>query len=104
MWQAHPLPGTLVRIPSAPDTRMSNTSTPHTDSHRARALIARLALIVALALALRTAIFMGRLTNDPNYTNWTTPSDQSVYIEQAHDLLRGGWPNGVFWFQPGNVV
>jgi 4-amino-4-deoxy-L-arabinose transferase-like glycosyltransferase len=81
---------------------MSTSSRPA--SSNTRALIIRLALIVVLALAFRAAVFMGRLTSDPDYTNWTAPSDQAEYIKQARDLVQGDWPNGPFWFQPGNVV
>jgi len=72
--------------------------------NRMRALVSRLALIFIIALTFRSAIFVSRLTNDPTYTNWTKASDQAVYIAQARQLLEGKWPNGEFWFQPGNVV
>jgi 4-amino-4-deoxy-L-arabinose transferase-like glycosyltransferase len=92
---------------------MSTSRRPDSQHNRARLsyralishpLMMRLALIVIFALAFRAAVFMGRIANDPDYTNWTAPSDQAEYIKQARDLVHGDWPNGPFWFQPGNVV
>ena len=64
-----------------------------------RGLLAASLIIILLALLLRVVLIAERAAFDPQFIP-QPGTDQQTYLEQAHGLLDGTWPDGPFYYHP----